>query len=159
SHPCSDCSKLCYGDSSACQRFMYLRAILFIRGRNGDDINARCTDRGKPSGLLLEYRNHCRTMQRSCNRISEKAKLLTGGHVIRKLARICIICVLALVVLALIPALINRNFQSEPDTTIPPEIDQNALIADASAYFERMCKGDFSTFHEALPSGIKSQTT
>ena len=62
----------------------------------------------------------------------------------RKLARICIICVLALVVLALIPALINGNFQSEPDTTIPPEIDQNALIADASAYFERMCKGDFS---------------
>lgn len=77
----------------------------------------------------------------------------------RKLARICIICVLALVVLALIPALINGNFQSEPDTTIPPEIDQNALITDASAYFERMCKGDFSTFHEALPSGIKSQTT
>ena len=42
----------------------------------------------------------------------------------RKLACICIICVLALAVLALIPALINGNFQSEPDTTIPPEIDQ-----------------------------------
>lgn len=33
SHPCGDCSKLCDGDSSACQCFMHLCAILVIRGR------------------------------------------------------------------------------------------------------------------------------
>ena len=77
----------------------------------------------------------------------------------KKLSRICIICVLALAVLALIPVLLNGNLQAEPDTTIPPEIDQNALVSNASAYFERMCEGDFLTFHEALPSSIKNQTT
>ena len=40
----------------------------------------------------------------------------------RKLARICIICVLALVVLALIPALINGNFQSSQIPQFHPKL-------------------------------------
>lgn len=76
----------------------------------------------------------------------------------KKPSHLVITGVLALAALALIPALLNGNPAAEPDTTIPPEIDQTALIAEASEYFRQMCEGDFSTFHEALPRSIRSQT-